>query len=579
MELRRREGERPVLREHLAVVLAAAAVATSALLGLSMDVPVALVAGLVIVAVVRRPVVIVLAVAAVTGARADDAVAALAVPAPERVDGIAVLVSDPAPRFFALQAIVDVDGRRYVADIPNDQAGAVRSMLTGERVRLEGRTRDLDDAPRSWVLSRHLAGRLSVRSIEPYGSGPPWYRAANLVHRTISTGAGSMGDERASLYTGLVLGDDRAQSDLVRFRFEASGLTHLLAVSGQNVAFVLAVAAPLLRRAGPRSRLVASGVLLVLFVLVTRAEPSVLRAAVMAAVAIAAVTSGRAVSGLRVLCLTVMAVLVVDPLLVHSVGFRLSVCATGGLLVLAGPLADRLPGPEWLRLPLAVTIAAQVATAPLLLALAGGVPSVAVVTNLLAGPAAGAVMMLGVTVGMLAGVVRQPWSGLLQIPTELLVRWVDWVAAAGSRAPMATLGPARFVVLLCVGVLAVVVARRIERAGPRVVLVVVAASVALWAVWPPATPVGRHDLGNGSSVSVGDCGVVVEVHGAAGPGDALESLWHLGVRRADLVVAGEGQRNRAAAAVVAEQFDAAVRTVDDASRPQGGAAATRPACG
>ena len=566
-----------MLREHLAVVLAAATVAAAALLTLPLAVPLALVAGLAVVAVVRRPVVIVLAVAALTGARADDAVAALAVPTPERVDGVAVLVSDPAPRYFALQAIVDVDGRRYVADIPNDQAGAVRSKLTGERVRLEGRTRDLDDAPRSWVLSRHLAGRLAVRSVEPHSPGPPWYRAANVVHRTISTGAGSMGDERASLYTGLVLGDDRAQSDLMRFRFEASGLTHLLAVSGQNVAFVLAVAAPLLRRAGPRSRLVASVVLLVLFVLVTRAEPSVLRAAVMAAVAIAAVTSGRAVSGLRVLCLTVMAVLVVDPLLVHSVGFRLSVCATGGLLVLARPLADRLPGPEWLRLPLAVTIAAQVATAPLLLALAGGVPSVAILTNLLAGPAAGAVMMLGVTVGVVAGVVRQPWSGLLQIPAELLVRWVDWVASVGSRAPLATLGPVRFVVLLWVGALAVVLAGRVERTGVRVVLVAGAASVALWTVWPSGPAAGRHDLGD-AAVSVGECGVVVEVHGATGPSDALESLWQVGVRRADLVVAGDGQRNRAAAAVVAEQLGAPMPVAEGPSTASVDHRGGRPSC-
>ena len=563
----------------MAVVLAATTVAAAALLTIAIPVPLALAAGVAAAAVVRRPVVLVLAVAAVVGARADDAVAALAVPAPERVDGIAVLVSDPAPRFFALQVVVDVDGRRYVADVPNDQAGAVRTMLTGERVRLEGRTRDLDDAPRSWVLSRHLAGRLSVRSIEPHSSGPPWYRAANLVHRTISTGAGSMGDERASLYTGLVLGDDRGQSDLMRFRFEASGLTHLLAVSGQNVAFVLAVAAPLLRRAGPTSRLVVSAGLLVLFVLVTRAEPSVLRAAVMAAVAMAAVTSGRAVSGLRVLCLTVMAVLVVDPLLVHSVGFRLSVCATGGLLVFARPLAERLPGPEWLRLPLAVTIAAQIATAPLLLALAGGVPSVAVLTNLLAGPAAGAVMMLGVTVGLLAGVVRQPWAGLLQIPADVMVRWVDLVATVGSRAPLATLGAVRFAVLLCVGALAVVLARRVERTRVRVALVAGAATVGLWAVWPSGPAVGRHDLADGSSVWIGDCGVVVEVHDASGPGDVLESLWQLGVRRAALVIAGEGQRNRAAAGVVGEQLDAPVRTVEGAANDAEGAGDARPTCG
>ena len=55
--------------------------------------------------------------------------------------------------------------------------------------------------------------------------------------------------ERArSLYTGLVIGDDREQPADLADAFRGAGLTHLLAVSGQNVAFALALAGPLLRR-------------------------------------------------------------------------------------------------------------------------------------------------------------------------------------------------------------------------------------------------------------------------------------------------------------------------------------------
>lgn len=553
------------MTDDLGVVATATAVAAVAAIGVPLPVPeplavLALVMALVVGSASRRPVLVAVALLVVVGSRADASVAALGVPPPERVDGVATLVSDPAPRRFGLQVVLDIDGRRYLADVPIDRAGAVRTLLTGEQVRVDGRPRDLDGAPRGWVLSRHLAGRLSVRAIEPAGRGAVWFRVANVVHRTITAGASSMGDERGPLYTGLVLGDDREQSDLMRFRFEASGLTHLLAVSGQNVAFVLAVAAPLFRRSGVSTRLVGSTVLLVLFVLVTRAEPSVLRAAVMAAVAVAAVTAGRATSGLRVLCLTVVVVLVVDPLLVHSVGFQLSVCATAGLLLAARPLADRLPGPEWLRVPLAVTLAAQLATAPLLLGLAGGLPSIAVVTNLLAGPAAGGVMMLGVTLGLLAGIVREPWAGLLQRPADAMVGWVDLVATAGSRAPAPTLGaPQVAALVVAAGLVALVVhgsrggrRRRTTIAGS----VVVAVAVAVWALWPNGPDPGRHDLGGGSVVWIGEC-TVVEVHGADGPGDLLDQLWQAGVRRAGLVVAGDGQRNRAAAHVVAEQLGAA----------------------
>ena len=56
------------------------------------------------------------------------------------------------------------------------------------------------------------------------------------MHRRLAAGVGSFDERARSLYLGLVVGDDRAQDDLARFRFQATGLGHLLAVSGQNVA-------------------------------------------------------------------------------------------------------------------------------------------------------------------------------------------------------------------------------------------------------------------------------------------------------------------------------------------------------
>lgn len=543
------------MSDDVGVVVAAVIVVAAALVAVPFPVPAA-VAVLAAALVTRRPALVVLALAVLVGARAESSASALAAPLPAGVDGVASLMSDPAPRRFGVQVVIGIDGRRYLAEVPTDRAAELRPMLTGERVRVVGRPRPLEGAPVGWVMSRHLAGRLSVRSVEAVDAGPLWYRAANVVHRTITAGASTMDVDRASLYSGLVLGDDRDQSELTQFRFQASGLTHLLAVSGQNVAFVLAVAAPLLRRSSLRGRLGWAAVLLTLFVLVTRAEPSVLRAAIMAGVAMLAVTAGRSTSGLRVLSLTVMIVLVVDPLLVRSVGFQLSVCATAGLLLVARPLAERLPGPDWLRVPLAVTIAAQLATAPLLLGLAGGLPSIAVVANLLAGPAAGAVMMLGVTVGVLAGMVRDPWASWLQTPAELLVGWVDSVATVSSRAPAPTLGAWQVAAVVAAGVAAVVATSRRRVARLRWASGIAAGALVVGSLWPASVPPGRHPLGDGSSWSTGKCGSVVDVHGADSPAPLLEELWRLGVRRADVVVAGEGQRNRAVAAAVAEQLGA-----------------------
>ncbi|MHB1139064.1 MAG: ComEC/Rec2 family competence protein, partial [Microthrixaceae bacterium] len=510
----------------------------------------------------------------VVTSRAHDSVESLAAPLPQRVDAVGELVSDPEPQRFGTQFLVRVEGRRYQARVDPEAAGPVRDLLAGELVHLRGRPRPLRGAPPGWVRSRHLAGALVLDDVTSHPGARLWHRVGNGIHRTLSAGATPLGEDRAALYTGLVMGDDRAQSELMQFRFRAAGLTHLLAVSGQNVAFVLAVAAPLLRRAGPRTALLAALTLLATVVLVTRAEPSVLRAGAMAAFALVAVHRGRLASGVRLVALTVVVLLVVDPLLVHSVGFQLSVAATTGLLLLARPLAQRLPGPEWVSLPLAVTLSAQLATAPLLIGLNGGLPASATPANLLAVPAAGFVMMWGVSIGAVAGLVRPSVAQVLQVPVDWLVRWVEAVAGVATRAPLPVLGPTRLVLLCLVVAIAALAARRWPRGrdaargvrpARRVVWLLVALGT-LVALRPDAPPVGMSTPGAAARMWVGECGgTVVELDAAPDELDVLEGLWHVGIRRVDVVVVHGGSAAFRVAATLERQFDVR-RTVTTGTR-------------
>ena len=139
-----------------------------------------------------------------------------------------------------------------------------------------------------------------------------------------------------------MIGDDRDQPAALVERMRASGLAHLTAVSGQNVALVVAAASPLLRRARPLARWAATLALIGWFVVLTRAEPSVLRAGAMAALGATAFALGRQREPLRLLAVAVVGLLLVDPLLAWSVGFWLSVGATAGVTGVGPPLARRL---------------------------------------------------------------------------------------------------------------------------------------------------------------------------------------------------------------------------------------------
>ncbi len=237
-----------------------------------------------------------------------------------------------------------------------------------------------------------------------------------------------------SLFNGLVIGDDRFEPPAMVQEFRDSGLSHLTAVSGQNVAYVIAAAAPLIRRLRPASQWAATVVLVVWFVAITRFEPSVVRAGSMAVISVSGYILGRQRAPARVLALAVGVLVVADPLLVWSVGFWMSVMATAGVSVIGPRLRPLIPGPAWLAEPASVSIGAQLGVAPISLAVFGQLPLVAIPANLLAVPVAGFVMLYGLPAGLTAGAFgRGLIADLIQVPSEVGTRWVATVASLAAR--------------------------------------------------------------------------------------------------------------------------------------------------
>ncbi len=287
---------------------------------------------------------------------------------------------------------------------------------------------------------RHVVAAVTATDL-PDARHPssPLAEVANAARGFVLRGADALPPTERSLVAGFLLGDTRDLPEPVVQQFRDAGMSHLLAVSGANVAFVLALFGPALRRLPRGGRLVAALALLVVFGAMTRWEPSVLRACAMAGIAVLAVHVGRPARTVRLLGLAVAALLLLDPFLVHSVGFLLSVGASLGIALFAAPLASRARGPEWLRESLATTSAAQLGVAPVLLPVFGSIPLVAVPVNLLAVPLAGPLTMWGLAAGSLAGVFRTRVPALataLQWPTRMLADAVLGLADAAARVPV-----------------------------------------------------------------------------------------------------------------------------------------------
>lgn len=208
--------------------------------------------------------------------------------------------------------------------------------------------------------------------------------------------------DAASLVAGLAIGDDSRQSDALAQAMRDSGLSHLTAVSGGNIAIVagLVLGGSALAGAGLRLRIGAAFAAVTGYAAFVGPEPSVLRAAVMGAVATVGLLRTTRTGGFPLLGLAVLSLVVLQPGLALSWGFALSVCATAGILQL-GPrleaaISHRAPGaPGALIAALAVTLAAQAATAPVLAAMTGTLSLIGIPANLLAAPLVAPMTVLG----------------------------------------------------------------------------------------------------------------------------------------------------------------------------------------
>lgn len=240
------------------------------------------------------------------------------------------------------------------------------------------------------------------------------------------------------LIPAMTLGDERGFGAADQKMMVDSGLAHLSAVSGANLALVMGAAVWALSWAPPRWRVAAAAVTLVAFVAVVGTEPSVLRALLTGTVGLLAVLLGRRGQAVPALMAGTIVLVVGFPDLAVSIGFALSVAATAGLVLAAAPMTHRLlriPGVARLPAPLvratAVALVAHIATVPVLALTLGEVSHISVVANLAAAPAVAPVTVAG-TLAAVAALL-----GLGPVVTVLV--WVAapfawWVHAVGHAA-------------------------------------------------------------------------------------------------------------------------------------------------
>jgi competence protein ComEC len=328
-------------------------------------------------------------------------------------------------------------------------------IIPGDQVTVEGTIRPRPDSPYgAYLLRIGAAGTLSSRTlvVRP-ASDDPGRRLEELRRGAADALARVLPEPEAGLAAGILIGlRDLVDRDLAA-AFTTAGVSHVVAISGWNIAIVAAGIAAMTGRLGRRRRSVVTLLAIAAYVAFSGASASVVRAALMAGVVLLARETGRAGRAAAALGWAATILLVSDPGLIGDAGFQLSSLATAGLIAWATPLSEWLERhgrgrmPRWLAESLGVSLAAQAATLPIVLVSFGRLAILSPVVNLLVVPLVAPAMAAGVAAlagGALVLAGLPPAMGaVLAAPGWVILRLVDGIVTTAAGLPFAsvTLAP------------------------------------------------------------------------------------------------------------------------------------------
>jgi competence protein ComEC len=232
------------------------------------------------------------------------------------------------------------------------------------------------------------------------GGGNPLVRLALAIKSSfITTIETRVPDPERQLLLGILIGAKRGLPDDVVEQFNQTGLSHIVAVSGFNISIIIVALAGLAKYLGRRISFWVSIFAIILYVIMTGASSSVMRAALMGVLLLLSFSVGRLYRIIPALAFAAVVMLIANPkILIWDVGFQLSFLATLGI-VLFVPLGEKLlsrwQNPAWLKSTLLATLSAIVATVPLIAYQFERISLVAPLANIAVLPVVPPIMLVG----------------------------------------------------------------------------------------------------------------------------------------------------------------------------------------
>ena len=299
---------------------------------------------------------------------------------------------------------------------------------------------------KSYLLQHHISGLIYASTIKKVGiSNPSWHKkiAYDLRNKIITTSRKTLPPPYDNLYVSLVFGDTGAPlPDELKEQFQKTGLTHLLVVSGAQVALLSGILESLLLATplGPLTRFICITFCNLLFLVMTGGDASILRAVIMCEVALGLKLLMRTTSIYHILSLTALIMLLLNPYSLWDLGAQLSFVATISLIFGAPKLENILSKkiPEELRKPLALSLAPFIITTPLIWYAFSRMSLISIVSNLLIICWVELIVVIGFFSSII-GFIYLPLAQLLNNASLAFMMLLNGIVSTLEKVPGATI--------------------------------------------------------------------------------------------------------------------------------------------
>lgn len=268
------------------------------------------------------------------------------------------VVDDPEVNGYSTRLLAVENSINMRVIVQGSSQYSVSSFNVGDSFIARGSLNPLNDY-QQYKRREHVVANFHIISIESVTTTHSiFHKSINYLRNQISIGCSRLSSEFRGVCEGLLIGEKRNINKPLYSKYVQAQLTHILVASGANIAFLIGFISPVLQRFNRRTSSVVVISVTVIYCILTRCDPSILRATIMVVLPASLICSGRKISIAKLLFFTVMISSILDPFLVFRVGFWLSVSAAFGINVIS-PIIGRVVHSQLVSNTLSATICVQ----------------------------------------------------------------------------------------------------------------------------------------------------------------------------------------------------------------------------